>query len=189
MLGRDCTGAHAHIPLQLTLEPGTLFAAQPPELPDDDLAAEMLTAVVSAWPLRVLLNTKCLLTRSAAADAATISTIGPLATTSVRARSAWQADVRRPTIAGRCRPRARRYLAGVPAALTRKNVPVADLPFEFMLNALRLVEGFEIGPSSERPVSSAGGCADSECARAPEAADCPGHNVCFPARRAYDFLS
>jgi len=45
----------------------------------------------------------------------------------------------------------RRYLAATPAAaLTRKNVPTADLPFEFMLNALRLVEGFEAATFVER---------------------------------------
>src|SRR5262249_45183472 len=44
----------------------------------------------------------------------------------------------------------RRYLAAVPVALTRKAVAPADLPFEFMLNALRLVEGFEIEMFDQR---------------------------------------
>ena len=34
----------------------------------------------------------------------------------------------------------RRYQAGVP--LTRRSVPAAELPFEFMMNALRLTGGF-----------------------------------------------
>ena len=37
----------------------------------------------------------------------------------------------------------RRYLASVPAAVTRTPVPREQLPFEFMLNALRLVGGFD----------------------------------------------
>jgi coproporphyrinogen III oxidase-like Fe-S oxidoreductase len=44
------------------------------------------------------------------------------------------------------RPREpRRYLASVgagPAGLERRQLPAADLPFEFLLNALRLNEGF-----------------------------------------------
>src|SRR5262249_9142297 len=39
----------------------------------------------------------------------------------------------------------RRYLAAVPAAMTRSEVSPNELPFEFMLNALRLVEGFDVG--------------------------------------------
>ena len=48
------------------------------------------------------------------------------------------------------RPEPRRYLAGAPGALTRKSVPAAELPFEFMLNALRLVDGFEIETFAQR---------------------------------------
>ena len=44
----------------------------------------------------------------------------------------------------------RRYLAAVPGALTRNEVAAADLPFEFMLNALRLVEGFPVHRFIER---------------------------------------
>jgi oxygen-independent coproporphyrinogen-3 oxidase len=38
----------------------------------------------------------------------------------------------------------RRYLASVPAVVARNPVPRDQLPFEFMLNALRLVEGFDV---------------------------------------------
>ena len=45
----------------------------------------------------------------------------------------------------------RRYLASTrDGTLTRTVVPVAELPFEFMLNALRLVAGFEIGTYTGR---------------------------------------
>jgi oxygen-independent coproporphyrinogen-3 oxidase len=44
----------------------------------------------------------------------------------------------------------RRYLASVPAVVTRNPVPPDQLPFEFMLNALRLVDGFDETLFSER---------------------------------------
>ena len=44
----------------------------------------------------------------------------------------------------------RRYLASDPRHLERKAVDAADLPFEFMLNALRLVEGFDTSTFEER---------------------------------------
>src|SRR5436853_1621057 len=44
----------------------------------------------------------------------------------------------------------RRYLASVPSGVTRTAVPRRERPFEFMLNALRLVEGFETASFSER---------------------------------------
>src|SRR6185437_7760513 len=37
----------------------------------------------------------------------------------------------------------RRYLASVPEGVTRTEVVAGQLPFEFMLNALRLVDGFD----------------------------------------------
>lgn len=44
----------------------------------------------------------------------------------------------------------RRYLANRPALVTRNPVPPHELPFEFMLNALRLVDGFEQALFTER---------------------------------------
>jgi len=38
----------------------------------------------------------------------------------------------------------RRYLASVPDGVTRTEVDTGQLPFEFMLNALRLVDGFDV---------------------------------------------
>lgn len=131
---------------QLTLEPGTVFAAQPPQgLPGEDVAAEILTACterldeagfaqyeVSAYArpdrqCRHNLNYWSFgdyLGVGAGAHGK-ITKSGQIVRT-VQARDP------------------RRYLSAVPAALTRKEVPAAELPFEFMLNALRLVEGFEI---------------------------------------------
>jgi len=131
---------------QLTLEPGTVFAAQPPDLPGDDTAAEILAVCGD---------------RLAAAGFAQYEVSG-YAQTGRQCRhnlNYWtfgdylgvgagahgkltfpgSGSIVRTTQARE----PRRYLAA-PAALTRKNVPAADLPFEFMLNALRLVAGFEV---------------------------------------------
>jgi oxygen-independent coproporphyrinogen-3 oxidase len=132
---------------QLTLEAGTVFAAQPPELPSDDDAAGMLTVCgerlaaagfaqyevsgyaqagrqcrhnLNYWTFGDYLGVG-----AGAHGKLTFPTSGSIVRT-VQAREP------------------RRYLAGGPAALTRTSVSAADLPFEFMLNALRLVDGFEI---------------------------------------------
>jgi oxygen-independent coproporphyrinogen-3 oxidase len=44
----------------------------------------------------------------------------------------------------------REYLAASGSTASEKAVPVSELPFEFMLNALRLVEGFPIALFEER---------------------------------------
>jgi putative oxygen-independent coproporphyrinogen III oxidase len=133
---------------QLTLEPGTLFAARPPPLPDEDLAWAMqleCQALLSAhgfaqyevsayaaagrqcshnlnyWRLGDYLGvgagahgklTQC---TSAAALAVERST-----------------HLREP----------RRYLAAAAEGPQWRPVPGPDMPFEFMMNALRLTEGF-----------------------------------------------
>jgi oxygen-independent coproporphyrinogen-3 oxidase len=138
---------------QLTLEAGTVFAAQPPELPDDDDAAEMLAVcgerlaaaglaqyevsgyAQSGRQCRHNLNYwtfgDYLGVGAGAHGKLTFAASGSIVRT-VQAREP------------------RRYVAGAPAALTRKNVAATDLPFEFMLNALRLVDGFEIDTFAQR---------------------------------------
>ena len=131
---------------QLTLEPGTVFHTRPPPLPDDDLAFVMqqdgdarLAAAgfaqyeVSAyarpgrqcrhnlnyWHFGDYLGIGAGAHGKATASGAVVRTEKP--------RS----------------PRA--YLAGGGRfGSIRRAVPVAELPFEFMLNGLRLVEGFRI---------------------------------------------
>jgi putative oxygen-independent coproporphyrinogen III oxidase len=129
---------------QLTLEPGTVFAAAPPELPEDDAAAAMLAACrdrlaergfsqyeVSAYARagRCCLHNLNYWTFGdylgvGAGAHGKISSPGAITRT---------VQLREP----------RRYLAARPRDLACKAVPEAELPFEFMLNALRLVEGFE----------------------------------------------
>jgi oxygen-independent coproporphyrinogen-3 oxidase len=139
--------APAHLShYQLTLEPGTLFAAHPPELPDEDECARMLEGCrarllsaglahyeVSAWAragaqCRHNLNYwtfgDYLGIGAGAHGKLTFASAGSIVRTT---------QLREP----------RRYLAAAAAALTQRPIPPQELPFEFMLNALRLTTGFE----------------------------------------------
>src|SRR6185312_9986329 len=180
---------------QLTIEQGTVFAGNPPCLPEDDTAAEMLEACrsrlnehgfsqyeVSAYALAgrrcrhnlnywtfgdylgigagahgklTLADTGSLTERSTGAD----SSRGANANTGADASAG--ADASRgggrraqdaPLIIVRTQQTRdpRRFIANPTGQLARRAVTPADLPFEFMLNALRLVEGFERGLFRER---------------------------------------
>ena len=52
-------------------------------------------------------------------------------------------------------------------------MPAAELPFEFMLNALRLAEGFRLA-DFERTTGLRGGDGDAEARRLRRAASCTG---------------
>src|SRR5215472_359062 len=146
--------APAHLShYQLTLEPGTLFAARPPPLPDEDEAAEMLEDCaatlevsgferyeVSAWArpgrqCRHNLNYwsfgDYLGVGAGAHGKLTLPERGEIVRT---------VQPREP----------RRYLAARARELTRNPVPAEQLPFEFMLNALRLTGGFAMDEFSGR---------------------------------------
>jgi putative oxygen-independent coproporphyrinogen III oxidase len=137
---------------QLTLEPGTVFAGRPPAgMPDSDLGEAIQIACqerlasggfaqyeISAYArdghsCRHNLNYwkfgDYLGMGAGAHGKSTRPALGGLLVErSTRAREP------------------RRYLAGLgndPGALQRREVPASDLPFEYMLNALRLNEGFE----------------------------------------------
>jgi len=137
---------------QLTLEPGTVFAAQPPaDLPTDDTAAEILAACgarlaeagfaqyeVSAYaqPGRQCRHNLNYWTFGDYLGVGA-GAHGKITGSAAIVRTTQSRDPRR-------------YVAAAPAAVTRKAVPETDLPFEFMLNALRLIEGFEIETFSQR---------------------------------------
>jgi putative oxygen-independent coproporphyrinogen III oxidase len=138
---------------QLTLEAGTVFAAQPPpDLPGDDAAADMLAACSERLAMAGFAQYEV----SGYAQPGrqcrhnlNYWTFGDYI--GVGAGAHGKLTVAPETIVRTVQAREpRRYLAAVPAALTRKTVPHADLPFEFMLNALRLVDGFEIRTFVER---------------------------------------
>jgi putative oxygen-independent coproporphyrinogen III oxidase len=143
--------APAHVShYQLTIEPGTVFAAHPPPLPQDDSIDAMLEAVeerlaaagfaryeVSAYARA---GRRCthnlnywrfgdyLGVGAGAHGKVTDPSSGIFRTTQLR--------------------EPRRYLSNAPQAITRSRVAAADLPFEFMMNALRLIEGFDAGDYS-----------------------------------------
>jgi putative oxygen-independent coproporphyrinogen III oxidase len=142
----------AHIShYQLTIEHGTVFAAQPPTLPEDDTAADMLTDCtqrlsaagyahyeVSAYARR---EHRCrhnlnywtfgdYLGVGAGAHGKLTTSAGIFRTQQLR--------------------EPRRYLGSVPGGVTRMEVVPGQLPFEFMLNALRLVDGFDLSLFSAR---------------------------------------
>jgi oxygen-independent coproporphyrinogen-3 oxidase len=156
--GRDIAAALALEPAhlshyQLTLEPGTVFAARPPPLPDEDAAAVMLSACgerlqdagfsqyeVSAYArpgrqCRHNLNYwnfgDYLGVGAGAHGKLTFADRGHIVRT-VQSREP------------------RRYLAAPDAALTRHVLAAEQLPFEFMLNALRLAGGFPQRSFTER---------------------------------------
>jgi len=132
---------------QLTIEAGTLFAAQPPAVPSDDRAAQILAACqrrlseagfaqyeVSAYA-RTGFQCQHNLNYWRFGDylgvgAGAHGKLTLPGTTAIVRTVQWREP--------------RRYMTSGGRALTRTSVAARDLPFEFMLNALRLVEGFAI---------------------------------------------
>lgn len=154
---------------QLTLEPGTVFAAQPPaDLPTDDTAAEILAECgarlaeagfaqyeVSAYAqagrqCRHNLNYWTFGDYLGVGAGAHGKITFPAKNTIIRTTQS--RDPRRYVAAMMARESeaAARGGEAMHTAMTRKVVPEADLPFEFMLNALRLIEGVEIDTFSQR---------------------------------------
>jgi oxygen-independent coproporphyrinogen-3 oxidase len=138
---------------QLTLEPGTVFAANPPALPDEDAAAAMLAECgerfaaagfaqyevsayarpgaqcrhnVNYWTFGDYLGVG-----AGAHGKLTFAQAGEIVRTT---------QLREP----------RRYAAASDASLARRVIPAHDLPFEFMLNALRLTAGFDAASFTAR---------------------------------------
>lgn len=146
--------APAHIShYQLTLEPGTVFAARPPPLPDEDVAAAMLgecaEQLARAGYARYEVSAYA---RSGARCAHNLNywNFGDYLGIGAGAHGkltlpASQTIVR--TVQWR---EPRRYLASADGELTQQVVSEAERPFEFMLNALRLVDGFTRGAFEAR---------------------------------------
>ncbi len=138
---------------QLTLEPGTVFAARPPPLPDEDAAAAMLEACAA------LLDEAGLARYEVSAYARPGRQcrhnlnywrfgdyLGVGAGAHGKLTFPQLAQIVRTT-----EPREpRRYLASSDTELARRAVPEKDRPFEFMLNTLRLKGGFDAGLFPER---------------------------------------
>jgi putative oxygen-independent coproporphyrinogen III oxidase len=135
----------AHIShYHLTMEPGTVFGAQPPPLPSEDSVESMLEACaeeldgagfahyeVSAYA-RTGRECRHNLNYWTFGDY-----LGVGAGAHGKLTDASAASIVRTTQTRE----PRRYQAGVPIAV--RTVPPAELPFEFMMNALRLTGGFD----------------------------------------------
>ena len=137
---------------QLTIEAGTVFAGKPPQLPEDDVAAEMLAACaarladkgftqyeVSAYA-REGRQCRHNLNYWQFGDYVGIGAGAHGKITYPGAAIVRTQQTREP----------RRYLTDPVGQLVRKSIEARELPFEFMLNALRLVEGFEVRSFQER---------------------------------------
>jgi len=152
---------------QLTLEPGTVFASRPPPLPDEDATFEMqevcqsrlaeagyLQYEVSAYARR---GAQCRHNRN-------YWEFGDYLGIGAGAHGKLTHDGR-VTRTARQRSPVRYMAAATPAERIAEEhvIEPQELPFEFCLNALRLVDGFDIGTFEARtalPRSTiAAGCA------------------------------
>ena len=138
----------AHVSLyQLTLEPNTLFATRPPQgLPDDDCLAEMQTLVVERLAARGLQRYEV---SAYAAEGRQCQhnlnywTFGDYLGIGAGAHGKISLANRIFRTVKTRTPEA--YLSANGTAVRESDVNIDDLGFEFMLNALRLVEGVPIG--------------------------------------------
>ena len=180
----------------LTLEPNTVFAAQPPAgLPDDDLASDMLDLIVERTAATGLQRYevsafarpghRCLhnLNYWQFGDYLGIGA-GAHGKLSFPHRVLRQVRWREPAAY------MKNALAGN-AVSNQHEVSRRDLPFEYMLGALRLRDGFELSRYAERtglPLSSVAATLQQARERGLIDAD-DGSGQVRPSVRGFDFLS
>jgi putative oxygen-independent coproporphyrinogen III oxidase len=136
---------------QLTIEPNTIFFSKPPRLPEDDTAADMQVAVEQALGeaglehyetsafARPGRRCKHNLNYWEFGDYLGIGA-GAHGKVSFPDRVTRHERMKQP----------REYLAAQSTLAAEHTVPPDELPFEFMLNALRLVDGFPVALFEER---------------------------------------
>ena len=134
----------------LTLEPNTLFAAHPPPaLPDDDSAWDMQEACQAALAARATRNTRSRPTRDPGACRAQPQLLALRRLPRHRRRRACQAQRGRwrhpPNLEAASSARVPRQRRPALPNRRRRSHRATQLPFEFMLNALRLEGGVAIG--------------------------------------------
>jgi len=177
----------------LTIEPNTYFAKHPPPLPEDDTAYAMLDLITERTGLAGLQRYEVSAYARAGhhcrhnlnywqyGDYLGIGA-GAHGKLSFAHRIVRQVRTREPRLY------MERALAG-DAVAQEEEVKRADLPFEFMLNALRLRQGFALGEFGERT-----GLALTAIQRALEQAEHKGWITrdlqrVQPTERGFDFLS
>ncbi len=156
--GADIAAASALAPAHvsayhLTLEPNTLFHRYPPALPDDDASADMQSAIeMHLADCGYMHYETSAFARPGARSRHNLNywMFGDYLGIGAGAHSkiSFKNNILRET-----RPRQpKAYLAqaGTAGAVTAQAVTVADLPGEFMMNALRLNQGFELALYAER---------------------------------------
>ena len=153
-IGRAVALQPAHLSVyQLTLEPGTVFAGRPPAgLPDSDLCADMQQAcqqqLAAAHYLQYEISAYALPGRRCRHNL-NYWRFGDYLGIGAGAHGKYTRieDGRLAIVRSTRWREPRRYLAslapGASGAATSATVPVAELPFEYLLNALRLNDGFE----------------------------------------------
>ena len=177
----------------LTIEPNTVFAKFPPAMPDDDLAAEMLDRIVDRTTAAGLVRYEVsAFARPAHACAHNLNYwqfgdylgigAGAHGKLSFPHRVVRQQRWRDPA------NYIERALAGR-AIASDEEVPRKALPFEFMLNALRLRDGFELTRFIERtglPLSAIAATLDEAERRGWIERDA---GRVWPSARGFDFLN
>ncbi|MBV8343024.1 MAG: radical SAM family heme chaperone HemW [Gammaproteobacteria bacterium] len=138
---------------QLTLEPGTVFAARPPALPDEDLVATMLEECAARLEAAGFAHYEVSAYARAGAECrhnVNYWTFGDYLGAGAGAHGKLTLPERREIVRTSHTREPRRYLAAADPAPERRTVPQGQLPFEFMLNALRLTRGFALATFGER---------------------------------------
>jgi putative oxygen-independent coproporphyrinogen III oxidase len=135
----------AHIShYHLTMEPGTVFGAQPPPLPSEESVELMLEACAAQLDNAGLAHYEVSAYARVGRECRhnlNYWSFGDYLGVGAGAHGKLT-DARAATIVRTTHTREpRRYQAGVPLAV--RTVPPAELPFEFMMNALRLTGGFD----------------------------------------------
>lgn len=177
----------------LTIEPNTYFAKFPPAVPDDDLAFEMLDRITERTAAAGLARYEVSayarpghrcehnLNYWSFGDYLGIGA-GAHSKLSFPHRVVRQIRYREPA----------RYMASAmagQAVAQDQEVARRDLPFEYMLNALRLKEGFELNQFTERtglPLTSIAAALDEAERRGLLARD---WQRAWPTEKGFDFLS
>ena len=132
---------------QLTIEPGTVFAAAPPVLPADDIGGDMLARCRERLVERGFAQYEVsAYARAGRACRHNLNywTFGDYLGVGAGAHGKLTLRERRIVRTTQLARAAPLPGGGSAQRSNAKPVAAADLPFEFMLNALRLVEGFDV---------------------------------------------